>query len=72
VHPEPEKTVGPEDFWHRTCDIVFTALTPRVLVDVPYEDLPWASAENRMWKQPTHREERGRMLELVRQVRDAA
>jgi hypothetical protein len=64
LHPHGE-------FFHRTCDIVFTALTPRVLVDVPYDDLPWASAENRMWKQPTHREERQRMLDLVKQVRDA-
>jgi hypothetical protein len=55
----------------RTCDIVFTALTPRVLVDVPYENLPWADAPNRMWKQPGHQEERQRMFELVRQVRDA-
>lgn len=59
------------DFFRRTCDIVFTGLTPRVLVDVPYEDLAWASAENRMWKQPTHREERQEMLELVLKVRDA-
>lgn len=57
-------------FFLRACDIVFTALTPRVLVDVPYDDLPWASAENRMWKQPTHREERGKMLELVLKVRN--
>lgn len=63
---------GPEDseWLRRTCDIVFTALTPRVLVDVPYDDMPWASADNRMWKQPTHQEERSRMLELVLQVRD--
>lgn len=56
--------------FQRTCDIVFTALTPRVLVDVPYEDAPWASAPNRMWRQPTHREERQRMLDLVLKVRD--
>lgn len=60
----------PAEFFHRTCDIIFTGLTPHVLVDVPYEDLPWASADNRMWRQPTHREERQRMLDLVRQVRD--
>lgn len=57
--------------YYRTCDIVFTGLTPYTLVDVPYEDLPWATADNRMWKQPTHREERGKMLELVKKVRDA-
>jgi hypothetical protein len=55
----------------RTCDIPFTALNPRVLVDVPYQDMPWASTDSRMWKQPTHREERKRMLDLVLEVRDA-
>lgn len=57
-------------FWRRTCDIVFTALTPRVLVDVPYVNLPWASDSNRMWKQAQHIEERQRMLELTLKVRD--
>jgi hypothetical protein len=56
--------------FHLTCDIVFTALTPRVLVDVPYEDLPWASAENRMWKQPWHQGIRDLMLELVLKMRN--
>lgn len=62
---------GPQPSFLRTCDIPFTALNPRVLVDVPYDDLPWASADNRMWKQPTHREERGNMLDLVLKVRDS-
>lgn len=59
------------EWFRRTCDVVFTALTPRVLVDVPYENLPWASDDSRMWKQNGHIEERTRMLELVRQVRSA-
>ncbi len=59
---------GDWPFFHRTCDIVFTALTPRVLVDIPYEDLPHAHAPNRMFKQKEHVAERQRMLELVRQV----
>jgi hypothetical protein len=57
--------------FYRTCDIVFTALTPRVLVDVPKTNLWWAEDETRMYRQPTHAEERARMLELVRKVRDA-
>lgn len=57
--------------YQRTCDIVFTALTPRVLVDVPYQGLPWESTPKRMWMQPTHQAERQRMLELVLKVRDA-
>ena len=55
----------------RTCDIVFTALTPRVLVDVPKTNLWWAEDESRMYRQPQHTEERARMLELVKEVRDA-
>jgi hypothetical protein len=62
---------GDIDFFHRTCDIVFTALTPRVLVDVPKTNLWWAEDESRMWRQPAHIEERTRMLELVKKVRDA-
>jgi len=65
---------GPTDQWWmteeglRTCDIVFTALTPRVLVDVPVENLPWAYHYDRMWRQPEHQAERVRMLDLVRQI----
>lgn len=58
------------DHFYRTCDIVFTALTPRILVDVPYRDLPHAHADNRMWKQPGHVSERRDMLELALRVRD--
>jgi len=54
--------------WRRTCDITFTALTPRKLLDLPYTDREFASAPNRMWKQGSHVAERARMLELVRQV----
>lgn len=60
----------PENF-HRECDGIVTALTPRILVDEPYRDLPWASAPSRLWKQPEHVSERTRMLELARKVRDA-
>lgn len=67
--PADAMLVDEGDFFHRTCDIVFTALTPRVLVDVPYQDLPHAHAPNRMWKQPQHTSERQRMLELVRGVK---
>ena len=58
-----------DDDFLRTCDIVFTALTPRVLVDVPYDDLPWASADNRMWKQSWHQSVRDEMLDTVLKVR---
>jgi hypothetical protein len=57
-------------FLHRTCDVVFTSLTPRILLDLPYRDLPWATDASRMYRQPDHVGERARMLELCRQVRD--
>lgn len=58
--------------FHRTCDIVMTALAPRRdLLDLPYEELPHAHAPNRMWKQAGHVEERTRTLELARGVRDS-
>jgi hypothetical protein len=70
-HPETSPLVPEaEDHFQRTCDVVFTGLTPYTMVDVPYEDLPWATAPNRMWQQPQHQDERHRMLELVRKVRD--
>lgn len=56
--------------FRRTCDVVFTTLTPRILVDAPYADLPWASGPDRMYRQQTHVGERARMLELARAVRD--
>lgn len=57
-----------EDWFWRTCDVVFTALTPRLFVDVPHRDLPWASEPDRMWKQPTHQGERTTMLNMAREV----
>jgi hypothetical protein len=63
-------TEQPQPFL-RTADIIFTTLAPRFLVDVPYTDREFASAPNRMWKQPDHLGERTRMLELARKVRDA-
>lgn len=72
--PHRQESLADGDAWHswflRTADVVFTALTPRILVDLPYADREFASAPNRMWRQPDHIAERTRMLELVRHVRD--
>lgn len=59
-------------FFYRECDCVFTALTPVVLADLPYTDREFASASDRLWRQPGHAYERERMRQLVRQIRDAA
>lgn len=63
---------GPEciAMFERTCDVVFSTLTPRKVLDLPYRDLPWALDESRMWRQPGHFEERLEMLNLARAVRD--
>jgi hypothetical protein len=67
--------LNPENHWrkqfNRDCDLVFTGLTPYYLVDLPYEDLPWASEEGRLWREPGHIAERAKMRELVRKVREA-
>lgn len=56
----------------RECDTVFTMLTPRRFVDLSYVNREFASAPNRLWKRPEHRDERELMRNLARQVRDAA
>ena len=63
---------GDEALFRRRCDRVFTLLTPPLtLLDLPYEELPWAHAANRSWKQRGHVRERDRVLEMARVVRDA-
>lgn len=60
----------PESF-PRTCDVYFTALTPGWrLLDLPYENLPWATAPERMYRQPTHVGERAAALGHARLFRD--
>lgn len=70
VQSEIVKIDEAQQVFYRTCDVVFTTLTPRVLVDVPIEHREFASAPNRMWKQKDHFGERLKMLQLARQVRD--
>lgn len=60
-----------EQWFRRTCDVVFTTLTPFKLVDLPFDYLPHTRAPNRMYRQPNHGLERQRMLQLARKVRDA-
>jgi hypothetical protein len=57
-------------WFHLTCDVVFSSLTPRTVVDYPFEHLPWAEGPDRMFtSRPTHSDERERMLELCRSIR---
>ena len=58
-------------FIRRRADNVFTVLTPVVKVDIGFQHLPWAEGPGRMFTTPGHGEERDRMIELARKVRDA-
>ena len=51
-------------------DIVFTALTPHTLLDVPFKHLPWATGPDRMYRQPGHVFERDSQLRAARRVRN--
>lgn len=63
-HPEIDRA------WFRDrSDVVFTALNERHLLDLPYEDLPHAYADNRMWKAPGHGPQRETMLRLALEAR---
>lgn len=69
-HDFIQDMVGPEKqgFFRRTCDIVFTGLSPRFLVDVPKRNLSWAEAGDRMYRQPGYVDERQRMRDFVKRV----
>lgn len=59
-------------FFGLTCDVYFTTITiERVLLDLPYRDLPWASDPDRMWKQPDHVSMRAAALRDARRYVDA-
>jgi len=53
------------------CDNVFTVLTDCVKVDIGFQHLPWAETTGRMFTTPGHADERDRMIDLARRVRDA-
>ena len=52
----------------RTCDLVFTALTPRRFVDVGHRNLPWATDPDRMYRSAPLLAERKRMMEALREI----
>ncbi len=58
----------PADF-NLTCDVYFTTLTQWFPLDLPYNDQPWASDANRMWKQPEHVPMRAAALAHARSLR---
>ncbi len=58
----------PADF-NLVCDVYFTALTERHLLDLPHTDQPWASNGDRMWKQKNHVPMRAKALHHARTLR---
>ena len=59
-----------ESMFRRTCDVVFTTLTPFTLIDLPFEYLPWTWNDDRMYRNKAWLTERQQMLQLARKVRD--
>lgn len=53
----------------RTCDVYFTALTSFKWLNLDYENLPWATGDDRMYRQTTHVGERAKALEHARSLR---
>jgi len=56
---------GMDAVFKRTCDVVFTTLTPTKMIHEPIELLDYSYAENRMWQQPGHQEERRMIHDLA-------
>lgn len=58
----------PYETFLRTCDIAFTALTPRTLVDWPKHDREMASDPSRVWTTAGHQQEREKVLAMALEV----
>lgn len=75
VHDRVPQTARNPALWPRlllqTCDVLFTGLVFRHLVEIPHESLDYAYGDDRMWRQPDHQATRDRALQLMREVRDA-
>lgn len=64
-HPHDAQSTDP---FLRACDVVFTTLTPTKIIHEPLELLDYSYADNRMWRQPGHNEERRRIQEIATEV----
>ncbi len=63
-----ERATRPYDYRKRA-DVIFTALTPFTLLDVPFDILPYAYGPDRMFKQPGHIVQRHLALKQARIAR---
>lgn len=66
---QPGVQIPRDPVFDRTCDVVFSALTPRTVIDVGFSHLPWAETDGRMFRQPGHKSERDRVLQRCRELR---
>lgn len=60
---------GAINVFRRTCDVIFSALTPRTVIDVGFAHLVWAETPDRMHKQSGHKQERDEILAECRKIR---
>jgi hypothetical protein len=60
-----------DELFYRTCDVIFSTLTPHRRIDLGFEHLPHAYAESKMWRQPGNYEERLEVLQRARTVRES-
>lgn len=60
-----------DEVFDRTCDIVFSVLTPFKRVDLGKTDLPHAHQPHKMHLQPGYHEERELVLQKALEIRDA-
>lgn len=60
---------GSVDAFRRDCDLVFSALTPRTVIDADFEHLPWAETQGRLFKQAGHAKLRATLLAECRRIR---
>lgn len=57
-----------DDLFLRTCDVIFATLHPFEPLDLGYDNLPWATARNRMYRHPDHYLERDIANSRARQI----
>jgi hypothetical protein len=57
-----------DDLFRRTCDVVFSVLTPCVIADLGLKQFDYTSAPSRMYRQESFRDERGVVTERARTV----
>src|SRR5262249_33023831 len=60
-----------DECFYRTCDVVFTALTPYVRVHYGHESFNFAYGPDRMYQHPAHNEERLMVLNRCRSIKES-